>query len=64
VRERIAQARAAAPAAIAVDGLRPTRWSRLDKRLTRAESFLAAGDSRSLPRAATRIGRVCRKLSR
>lgn len=62
VHELIAQARAAAPTAIAADGLLPTRWGRLDKRLTRAESFLAAGDSRSLQRAATRIGRVCRKL--
>ncbi len=62
--ELIAQARAAAPEAIASDGLLPTRWARLDKRLARAETFLAAGDSRSLKRAASRIGRVCRKLSR
>ena len=58
-----------APQAIAAATLSATQWSRLDRRLTRAEPFLATAatdptETRSLKRAASRIGRVCRKLSR
>jgi outer membrane protein assembly factor BamB len=68
VRELIAQTRAAAPAAVDAGQIRPTRWSRLDRRLGRAEVFLDAAvadpDGRGLERAGRRLKRVCRQLSR
>jgi hypothetical protein len=64
----IAQGRQQAPLAIAAGTLGATQWGRLDRRLGRAETFLAtaAADptaTRALKRAARRLGRVCRKLS-
>jgi len=67
--ELLDQVREHAAAAIAEGTLRDVQWSRLDRRLDRAAPFLAtaAGDpsqTRALKKAASRIGRVCRKLSR
>lgn len=64
----IAQIRAAAPRAIADGALQPAQWSRLDRRLTRADPYLTTvaadpSQTRAFKRAARRIGRVCRKLS-
>lgn len=67
--ELIAQARRAAPDAVAAGSLRALQWSRLDRRLGRAEPFLAAvaadpSQTRALKRAGRRLTRVCRMLSR
>jgi hypothetical protein len=69
VGELIDQVRREAPGAIAAATLSATQWSRLDRRLARAAPFLAQTvadptETRSLKRAASRINRVCRKLSR
>ena len=69
VEQLIDQVREQAPLAIAASTLTDKQWSRLDRRLTRAEPYLtsAAADptaTRDLKRAASRIGRVCRKLNR
>ncbi|MFN8644577.1 MAG: hypothetical protein U0802_24040 [Candidatus Binatia bacterium] len=64
----IDQIRQTAPAAVAAGDLSDTQWGRLDRRLTRAAPFLASAAAdptatRDLKRAASRIDRVCRKLS-
>ena len=66
--ELIAQTRAAAPGAIAAGDLLPIQWSRLDRRLMRAEPYLAAVGAdptqpKPLKKAASRLRRVCSKLS-
>lgn len=66
--ELIAQVRAQAPLALAAGSIGATPWARLDRRLSRAAPFLAAAAAdptraRSLKRAASRINRVCRKLT-
>lgn len=63
------QVRENAAAAVAAGTLTDKQWSRLDRRLSRAEPFLTTasadpGHTRALKKAASRIGRVCRKLSR
>ena len=65
----IDQVREQSAAAIAAGPLSATQWARLDRRLTRAEPYLATAaadptETRALKRAASRIGRVCRKLGR
>jgi hypothetical protein len=69
VEELIDQIRAHAPLAVVAHALGGTQWDRLNRRLTRAELFLASAaadptQTRALKRAASRISRVCRKLSR
>jgi outer membrane protein assembly factor BamB len=63
------QVRENAAAAVAAGTLTAKQWSRLDRRLLRAEPFLSTASAdpshtRPLKQAASRIGRVCRKLSR
>lgn len=67
--ELVDQVREQSPLAIAAGTINATQWGRLDRRLTRAQPFLdaAAADpsrTRDLKRAASRLNRVCRKLSR
>ncbi len=69
VGELIDQVRREAPGAVAAATLSATQWKRLDRRLRRAEPFLAQTiadptETRALKRAASRLDRVCRKLSR
>lgn len=69
VEQLLDQVRAQAPLAVSAGTLKPTQWTRLDRRLTRAAPLLASAAAdptatRDLKRAAARVQRVCRKLSR